>query len=300
MDILSIMKEVQKAWDEFPQTQKKQLLYIADEGKNSCPACIINDGKKFDLEDPNLPQLPIHPNCHCRYVPITNTNKDVSKDVEKYRITQTLRKTYRLQEGEAKSLAEQIIKVRNENLELRRQKIFLIFNGRYLMSSDGKLLLNAVSGKAVSENITINQATVSGFISETIEREFDYSYSRQGERNIGGIPQGLYYVESKEQRSAKTSPWSHIVKSSGWGNYSWPLHPNKTSDTRKRSGFFIHGGSDFGSAGCIDLQKKDSVFQKYFDSTGLSFIYVCVNYETPNVKIQEKKYKAYPIIPRQY
>jgi len=45
---------------------------------------------------------------------------------------------------------------------LREQKLFLLYNGRYLMSSDGKLLLDAVSGEAVSEKVTVNQA-VPGF-----------------------------------------------------------------------------------------------------------------------------------------
>ena len=60
-----------------------------------------------------------------------------------------------------------------------------------------------------------------------------------------------------------------------------------------RSGFFIHGGSDFNTRGCIDLQEGETKFQQYFVSTGLSSIYVYVKYDKERVVIQEKKPKVY-------
>ena len=281
-------------------TMNRKIRYIAEKGEKTCNACQINDGRVFDIDDPDLPQLPKHPNCRCKYVLHNTCGKDVSQYVEQYRICQMLRKIHGFPEGTAKNLSEQIIRARNANKKIREQKLFLLFNGRYLMSSDGKLILDAVSGKPVSEHIIINQAKVSGIVSETVKRKFDYSFARQGEKNIGGIPEGLYYIEAKEKRSAVTSPWSHIIKSAGWGNYSWSLHPDKDTNTRKRGGFFIHGGSNFGSAGCIDLQKKDSAFQKYFSSIKLPSIYVYVNYDKRTVETQEKKYKIYPVIMRKY
>lgn len=110
----------------------------------------------------------------------------------------------------------------------------------------------------------------------------------------------MYYILSQEERTAFTSPYSHIVKTKGWGDYSWSLHPVDGYDMRGRGNFFIHGGDDFGSAGCIDLQKNDGVFQKYFSSTKFSSIYVYVNYSEENVEIAEKKMRGYPIMLRPY
>jgi len=132
---------------------------------------------------------------------------------------------------------------------------------------------------------------------ETVEREFDYSYSRQGMIDEGGIPIGLYYIEAKEERSAKTSPWSHIIKSRGWGNYAWRLHPDEGTDVRKRTNFFLHGGLDFGSAGCIDLQEGDTKFQKYFVSLRTASIYIYVKYEKERVTIREERPKVYTTSP---
>ena len=37
-----------------------------------------------------------------------------------------------------------------------------------------------------------------------------------------------------------------------WGNYRITIHPFTTTETYGRGGFFIHGGDQLGSAGCID------------------------------------------------
>ena len=292
MDVLTIMDKLQRLVNKYSHNQIAKVMYVADIGENTCHDCLDNDGKIFDIDDPGLPQLPIHPHCCCRYVSVAAPYKNVSEEVERYRIVKNLKVAANLDEEKAKTLAEQIINARRENSKLREQRLFLLFNGRYLLSSDGKLLLDAVSGQPVSEKTTVNWKTMFGG-DETVVREFDYSYSRQGIRNRGGIPWGLYHIEAKEERSAKTSPWSHIIKSRGWGNYAWTLHPDEDTDIRQRDGFFLHGGSDFGSAGCIDLQEGETKFQKYFVSTGLSSIYVYVKYDKERVVIQEKKPKVY-------
>jgi len=296
MDALTIMDEIQRMDHGYSRDRIIKVLYVADNGENTCRECLDNDGKVFDIDDPGLPQLPIHPHCRCKYVLPTAPDEDVSEDVERHRIVKNLEAAGGLDEEKAESIAEQIIAARRENSILREQKLFLLFNGRYLMSSDGKLLLDAVSGKPTSEKTTVKLTTMfSG--DETVEREFDYSYSRQGIKNEGGIPWGLYHIKAKEERSAKTSPWSHIIKSSGWGRYAWTMHPDGKTNIRGRSGFFIHGGLDFGSAGCIDLQEGDTKFQKYFVSSKLAFIYIYVKYEKERVTIREKRPKVYTTSP---
>ena len=296
MDALTIMDEIQRMENEHPGNRLVKVLYVADNGENTCRECLDNDGKVFDIDDPGLPQLPIHPHCRCKYVSATAPYGDVSEEVERYRIVKNLKAAGESDEEKAKSLAEQIIDARRENPKLREQRLFLLFNGRYLMSSDGKLLLDAVSGQPVSEKTTVKWETIFGG-NETVEREFDYSYSRQGMIDEGGIPVGLYHIEAKEERSAKTSPWSHIVKSSGWGNYAWTLHPDEATDVRKRTNFFIHGGLDFNTKGCIDLQEGIEKFQKYFVSLRTASIYIYVKYEKERVTIREKRPKVYTISP---
>ena len=296
MDILTLADEIRKLGSVYFHDLEKKVMYVADKGRNTCQECIRHDGKVFDIDDPELPQLPVHPHCRCKYVSVATPYEDIHEDVERYRIVKNLEGGGGLDEEKAKSLAEQIINARRENPTLREEKLFLLFNGRYLISSDGKLLLDAVSGQPVSEKKTVNWTTMFGGY-ETVVREFDYSYSRQGIRKKGGIPWGLYHIEAKEERSAKTSPWSHIVKSSGWGNYAWRLHPDEGTDVRKRTNLFLHGGLDFGSAGCIDLQEGETKFQKYFVSTKLSSIYVYVKYDKVRVTIREQRPKVYNISP---
>jgi len=38
-----------------------------------------------------------------------------------------------------------------------------------------------------------------------------------------------------------------------WGNFRLTIHPYPATVTHGRGGFFIHGGTVPGSAGCIDL-----------------------------------------------
>ena len=292
MDVLTIMDEIQRMSNGHSGNPTEIVLYVADNGDNTCQDCLDNDGRIFDINDPELPQLPIHPHCRCKYVSAADPDEDISEDVERYRIIKNLKAAGESDEEKARALAEQIINARRENPKLREQRLFLLFNGRYLMSSDGKLLLDAVSGQPVSEKTTVNWKTMFGG-DETVVREFDYSYSRQGIENKGGIPWGLYHIEAKEERSAKTSPWSHVVKSRGWGNYAWTLHPDEETNVRERSGFFIHGGLDFNTMGCIDLQEGETKFQKYFVSTGLSSIYVYVKYDKERVTIREQRPKVY-------
>ena len=48
-------------------------------------------------------------------------------------------------------IAAQIINARRANSKIKNQPLFLLFNGSKLISSDGKLVLKAVSGVPVSK-----------------------------------------------------------------------------------------------------------------------------------------------------
>ena len=50
------------------KTEVKQLRFVSERGPNCCSACLALDGKVFQADDPDLPELPIHPNCRCKLV----------------------------------------------------------------------------------------------------------------------------------------------------------------------------------------------------------------------------------------
>jgi len=92
MDISAIVDEIRRTGNGNPLESTEKIRYVADKGKNTCRECLENDGKTFDLDDPELPQLPIHPNCRCKYVSSTVPQLDVTEDVERYRIVENLKK----------------------------------------------------------------------------------------------------------------------------------------------------------------------------------------------------------------
>lgn len=94
-----------------------------------------------------------------------------------------------------------------------------------------------------------------------------YSYpATSGSKKFKPIPTGRYWIQPNElwQHTFATelklwavslinpavNPDSHYA---AWGLYRITIHPFADTDTNGRGGFFIHGGSAPGSAGCIDL-----------------------------------------------
>ena len=289
MDITAIIGKID-------ETSRKNLVkFVSDNGRHTCRACSENDGRIFDIDDPQIPQLPIHPHCRCKYVTLDRTGRDVSQQVEKHRIINNLIGTHGIPEDQAEALAKQIIDARMREEKLREQNLFLLFDGSRLLSSNGKLLLNAVSGKPIEEDNKYQKFY--DHYEKTSFRTFDYSYDRQGMADEGGIPQGLYHIVVSEERSAYSSPISHLCGYPGWGKYAWSLHPDDNTNMRGRSGFFIHGGGESGSAGCIDLCRQDCAFRDYLLSSGLKSLYVYVYYSEEIVHTAEKRSMDYPPSP---
>lgn len=121
------------------------------------------------------------------------------------------------------------------------------FNGKTLTLSGGskKRSFPAVSGKPDNKG------------------NFDYSKARQTQSNIGPIPAGTYWIRPDELWE---NAWYKVGSVDAWGEYRISIHPFTTTETYKRGGFFIHGGSVPGSAGCIDLTTKISDFVKALKS----------------------------------
>jgi hypothetical protein len=89
---------------------------------------------------------------------------------------------------------------------------------------------------------------------------FDYSRENQQQSNKGPIPEGPYWIRPDELWE---NAWYKLnAPTSAWGNYRITIHPFTTTETHKRGGFFIHGGTTPGSAGCIDLTTHIDQFVK--------------------------------------
>ncbi len=63
-----------------------------------------------------------------------------------------------------------------------------------------------------------------------------------------------------------------------WGNHRIFLEPHENTNTRGRSGFFIHGGRYPGSIACIDLIDQMDNLAKWFKGYGKDIV-LDVKYE---------------------
>ena len=69
----------------------------------------------------------------------------------------------------------------------------------------------------------------------------------------GAIPLGSYTIFASEISDPGTLGTILRQRYGDWGDWRVPLHPNSGTNAFGRSGFFLHGGSLKGSAGCIDI-----------------------------------------------
>jgi RHS repeat-associated protein len=97
-----------------------------------------------------------------------------------------------------------------------------------------------------------------------LDTVFDYSVKRQKEKSTGPLPSGKYTFDCANLIDFGTFGWVRRQKypSTAWGDYAVRLEADEGTETYGRSGFHIHGGDDFGSAGCIDLTCGDKSFFK--------------------------------------
>lgn len=124
---------------------------ISDKGPNSCKDCLKHHGKIFCIDDSNKPELPIHPNCRCKYEPIDTSSKNTAMLAEYQQIVKNIARNSNVTANDAMKIAAQIINERRANSKIKNQPLFLLFNGSKLISCDGKLVLKAASGVPVSK-----------------------------------------------------------------------------------------------------------------------------------------------------
>jgi RHS repeat-associated protein len=175
--------------------------------------------------------------------------------------------------------------------------------GTELLEFSGNKLKYSWQTNDKNGNLKVNSVefnAVSGRPSEDAKGNhvFDYSAERQKDKGQGGLPEGLYSLEkSKLQLWADVPGWNQLYSSTGlggrwkggtyaWGRHRWWLSPEKVN-TYGRSGFTIHGGSSWGSAGCIDLGTVGMTnFARTIMSRTGEKVYLKVSYTTPVLKLE--------------
>lgn len=257
-----------------------------------CAACAKYDGKIFYLPGNALqmPSLPIHPNCKCHYEDFTLSQiKERNKMIKNVDI-QLINTSKRIHIQRRRQMSEAAISIQ-ENLtaekNISQDEIFFIFNGRYLYSSDGKFIVDAVAGKPtkISTHKWINGG------SETVVHKslvFDYSKDKQTQKDIGPLPEGVWSFDRDNYGSLlHGNIVKHGLKYKAWGKYHWSLIPSDRTNTfeRKRDSFTIHGGTEYGSAGCIDLKHEIDEFHSYVLKLPQKKIFLYAKYPEETIEI---------------
>ena len=51
-------------------TPRRFYKYVAEKKTGACAKCLRLAGEIFSKNDPNIPQLPLHPNCNCKLIEV--------------------------------------------------------------------------------------------------------------------------------------------------------------------------------------------------------------------------------------
>ena len=234
------------------ESNKSNSIWIwhADKDDRVCDECASMDGMMFENED-DIPEFPHHPNCRCwiEEIKLDDNVKPVSK------------KLYKKPKSEKRDSKESLSKTPTF------EKPVDVKNGQYA-KFDGKTLTIYQDNKPI-----MSWEAVSG-------KEGFQSPKYQNLKSTGPIPEGTYVA--RQEKLQHITPYGLVA---GIGNigtwpgslYSWggarvALEASKETNTYDRGGFFIHGGWEPGSNGCIDLTSKISEFAKWFENNGHDII----------------------------
>ena len=54
-------------------TPPRLMRFVSEKGENSCRECLKYHDQIFEENDKNMPHIPLHPNCRCKYEYLTNS-----------------------------------------------------------------------------------------------------------------------------------------------------------------------------------------------------------------------------------
>lgn len=173
----------------------------------------------------------------------TGTTDELRRELRRLRLERRGRQNQNRRSEYDELIRKLRIRIANRgNSGLAECNINLRFNGRNLtVSGAQEASFPAVSGKQDNQG------------------KFDYSQERQRLEDQGPIPEGIYWLNPNELKDLWYY-WFHSRLNAAWGGYRITIHPFDSTHTFGRGGFFIHGGTIPGSAGCIDLTN----YMQYF------------------------------------
>jgi len=122
-------------------------------------------------------------------------------------------------------------------------------------------------------------------------------------QDVGPIPQGRYFIRPSEagenfeddfggavRAGADGSGRDYCAPVTSWGQARVPIHPTDGTNTFNRGGFFLHGGDEIGSAGCIDIGHRDRELILDFIRAHEGDIKVIVDYSNWNSRVPSGKW----------
>ena len=230
----------------------KIWIWHSEHGENTCDECSGNDGTVYENKE-DIPVCPVHPNCRC-WVEEATLNEAGKKIGSK---------VYKGQKPENKSEPQPDNEINKPTFE----KPVNVKLGQYAVF-DGKKFTLYENDKAIMSLDAVSGAK--GY----------QSPKYQSVKDKGTIPEGTYVARHEKLQFitpyglvlgvANAGTWPGSLYS--WGGSRVRLEPSQQTDTYNRSGFYIHGGWEPGSIGCIDLTNNMEQFTEWFKNNGHDLI----------------------------
>ena len=68
MESLNVQDVMQRMNRKKTSDSTGKVMFAAELGKNCCKTCQELHGRIFPENDSGKPEIPLHPNCRCRYI----------------------------------------------------------------------------------------------------------------------------------------------------------------------------------------------------------------------------------------
>ena len=243
--------------DDTPNNKTRRVWrWHSEDGDNTCDECASRDGEIYDSEE-DIPAIPVHPNCRCS---ITEDVIDAAGRTLSSKSYKPKTPTVVAPNTAEKSPNKPAEKATFEKPVNTKPGQHAVFDGKTLtLYQDGKPVM---SWEAVSGN--------EGFQNSKFEKI----------PSVGPIPTGVYVA--RQEKLQHITPYGLVAGVANKGTwpgslYSWGasrirLEASIETNTYNRDGFYIHGGWEPGSNGCIDLTSQMGDFTKWFETNGQDLI----------------------------
>lgn len=238
--------------DEEHTEAKKIWIWHSEDDERICDDCASHNGEIFEDKD-DIPDVPVHPNCRCwvEEVKLDDNGKPISSKVYKGQKPEVPKNDKEPQSEKTPTFDKPVDIKEGQYAKFDGKTLTIYQNGKVVAS------WNAVSGKP-------------GYQSP----EYQNAQSR------GPIPEGIYVArQEKLQHITTYGLAAGLINKGTWPGslYSWgssriPLEASTDTNTFDRGGFYVHGGWEPGSNGCIDLTSQMDDFTKWFENNGHDLI----------------------------